>query len=289
MPEAYPAALNHFRIDPNATTTYPDQALAEKTVEVSGLKLKPLQKCIGKLNEALFAEKKQALLVVFQAMDAAGKDSTIAAVFRRCDPAGFGVAAFKKPSIEELRHDFLWRCHKKTPQRGQLRIFNRSHYEETLVVRVHPQWLKSQGIAPPVDDSFWQARYASINAFEKHLTENGTRIIKFFLNVSRQEQIRRFIRRYSLPHKQWKFSINDYAESLYWDEYQAAYRDTLRHTSTPHAPWYVIPADNKKTMRKLVAAIVARELEAMNPRFPSLGTFNEQEKRLLAALLEEQG
>jgi len=288
MPENPISVLDAFRIDPATSGTYPDQNLAQRTIEQLGLKLKPAQKRIGRLSEALFAERKQALLVVFQAMDAAGKDSTIASVFRRCDPAGFSVASFKKPSTEELRHDFLWRCHKQTPERGQLRVFNRSHYEETLVVRVHPQWLTSQGVQPPVNDSFWKARYDSINAFEKHLSDNGTRVIKFFLNVSRPEQIRRFIRRYSLPHKQWKFSINDYAESLYWDDYQAAYRDTIWHTSTAQAPWYVIPADNKKTMRKLTAAIVQAELEKMQPNYPQLPAFTEKEKGLLAALLQEQ-
>jgi len=265
MPENPISVLDAFRIDPATSGTYPDQNLAQRTIEQLGLKLKPAQKRIGRLSEALFAERKQALLVVFQAMDAAGKDSTIASVFRRCDPAGFSVASFKKPSTEELRHDFLWRCHKQTPERGQLRVFNRSHYEETLVVRVHSQWLTSQGVQPPVNDSFWKARYDSINAFEKHLSDNGTR-----------------------PHKQWKFSINDYAESLYWDDYQAAYRDTIWHTSTAQAPWYVIPADNKKTMRKLTAAIVQAELEKMQPNYPQLPAFTEKEKGLLAALLQEQ-
>ncbi len=287
MSENTTFALNAFRIDPTETGTYPDQGLAEQTVNALGLKLKPAQKRIGKLAEALFAERKKALLVVFQAMDAAGKDSTIASVFRRCDPASFSVASFKKPSAEELRHDFLWRCHKQTPERGQLRVFNRSHYEETLVVRVHPQWLTSQGIQPPVDDHFWKNRYESINTFEKHLSDNGTRVIKFFFNVSRSEQLRRFVRRYSLPHKQWKFSIKDYAESLYWDEYQAAYRDTIWNTSTPQAPWYVIPADNKKIMRTLTAAIVQAELENLNPNYPQLPAYSEKEKGLLAALLKE--
>jgi PPK2 family polyphosphate:nucleotide phosphotransferase len=280
--------LRAFRVSPSDTTAYPDQALAEQTTAQLGTRLKKLQKRIARQAEAMHAEKKQALLVVFQAMDAAGKDSTIKAVFQRCDPAAFHVASFKQPSKEELRHDFLWRCHNKTPQKGQLLVFNRSHYEETLVVRVHPQWLKSQGIEPPVNEDFWQQRFESINAFEQHLHVNGTQVIKFFLNVSREEQIRRFIRRYSLPDKQWKFSINDYAESLYWDDYQAAYRDTLRNTSTEYAPWYVIPADNKKTMRKLVAAIVDAHLQAMSPHYPQLGVFNEKEKSLLTALLKER-
>ncbi len=280
-----PATLDAFRVQPAAT--YPDQKLAEYTVAQLGIKLKREQKAIARHAEALFASKQQAVLIVFQAMDASGKDSTIRSVFGRCDPAGFSVVSFKKPSTEELRHDFLWRCHKKTPQRGQLRVFNRSHYEETLVVRVHPQWLQSQGVSLPLASDFWQRRYASINAFEKHLSDNGTRIIKFFLNVSRPEQLRRLVRRYSLPEKQWKFSINDYAESLYWDDYQAAYRDTLWNTATDHAPWYVIPADNKKTMRRLVAAIVRRELDAMSPTFPKLAPFNDKEKALLASLIKE--
>ncbi len=278
----------HFVIEPDNPQPFASVQHAQDVATRANLKLRKTQKAIGKLTEALMAEKKRALLVVFQAMDAAGKDSTIKRVFRYCDPAGFSTISFKKPSLEELRHDFLWRCHKATPQRGRVHVFNRSHYEETLVVRVHPHWLKSQGFDWPLPDDFWQQRYASICDFEAHLHRNGTKVIKFFLNVSRQEQLRRFLDRYAKPEKQWKFSINDYAESLYWDEYQAAYRETLKHTSTTASPWYAIPADDKKLMRKIVARIIHSHLQEMQPRYPGLADFTSQEKALLAKLLKQE-
>lgn len=240
----------------------------ESRYESHPKKLKSLQKQLAKLQSKIQAESKQAVLVIFQAMDAAGKDSTIRNVFAQCDIGGVNSVAFKQPTKEESAHDFLWRCSKKLPKKGQITLFNRSHYEEVLVVKVHPEWLSSQGIQAPVDDSFWQNRYTSINDFEQHLHNSGTKVIKFMLDVSQQEQHKRLIRRYETPSKQWKFSIGDIKESKLWPKYQEAFDDLLLNTSTKNNPWYVIPADNKDLMRLLVTEILIKELEELNPQYP---------------------
>lgn len=252
--------------------------------------LKQLRKQIGVLQHQLFAEDKNALLLIFQAMDAAGKDSTIRAVLSGVNPAGCHVSSFKKPSTEELDHDYLWRSAIRLPERGRIGVFNRSYYEETLVVRVHPNYLRYQRL-PDLPESivftgqdekgkesamqdFWQQRFESIRDHEKHLVRNGTTIIKFWLNVSRDEQKQRFLSRLNEPEKNWKFSADDLKERALWDKYMNAYEDTINATSTEHAPWYAIPADNKPFMRVEVARIILATLKAINPQYP---TVNEDE------------
>jgi PPK2 family polyphosphate:nucleotide phosphotransferase len=221
------------------------------------------------LQERLYAEGRRALLVVFQAMDAAGKDGTIEHVMSGVNPQGVRVTSFKQPSSLELSHDWLWRCSAALPARGEIGIFNRSHYEEVLVVRVHPDYLAGQSLDPAkAGQRFWKQRLEDIAAWERHLTRCGTQIVKFFLNVSREEQRERFLSRATEDEKHWKFSAADVREREHWDEYQAAYDEALRHTSTEDAPWYVIPADHKWAMRTAVASIIVHHLERMDPQFP---------------------
>lgn len=226
---------------------------------------------LSDLQKPLHANPTWSVLCVFQAMDAAGKDSTIRAVFRKLDPNGVKVFAFKKPSREELDHDFLWRCNRRLPRRGQIGVFNRSHYEEALVVRVHPNLLAHAQLPgrPPLED-LWKQRFDSIREFERHLYRNGTLVLKFFLNVSLDEQRRRFLARYNRPHKRYKFSPNDVAQRDHWNEYQAAYEDALQATSRAYAPWYAVPADSKPFMRATVAGIVRRAVENLDMDFPSV-------------------
>ena len=231
---------------------------------------------LSHVQELLWASGSHAVLVVFQAIDAAGKDSTIKHVMSGINPQGVQVVSFRQPSAEELNHDFLWRISKALPERGMIGIFNRSHYEEVVALRVHPEWLDGQNLPPgPRDARFWQDRYDDINAFERHLDRNGTKIVKFFLYVSKAEQKRRFLARLDHANKQWKFSAADVTERAHWDEYMAAYDDALTATSTPWAPWHVIPADHKWLMQALVAAILAdsiRSLDLSWPRSPSKNT-----------------
>ncbi len=239
--------------------------------------LKKLRKEIGELQHRLFAEDKNSLLLVFQAMDAAGKDSTIRAVLSGVNPAGCHVSSFKKPSTEELDHDYLWRSAIRLPERGRIGVFNRSYYEETLVVRVHPNYLQYQRLADLPDDlseqslkSFWDERFESINDHEKHLARNGTVIIKFWLNVSKDEQKKRFLSRLNEPEKHWKFDSGDLKERALWGDYMHAYEQVLNATSKPHAPWYAIPADDKLFMRVEVARTIVATLKAMSPQFPDV-------------------
>jgi len=219
----------------------------------------------------LYAQNHHSVLLVFQAMDAAGKDSTIRAVTRGINPAGCQVYSFKQPSSEELDHDFLWRTAKRMPERGRIGVFNRSYYEEVLVVRVHPEYLRYQRLPNRVEGSeFWQQRYESIRQHEHHLARNGTVVIKFWLNVSKDEQKERFLARIDTPEKNWKFSSADVEERGHWDEYMVAYEAALNETSRPWAPWYAIPADDKRVMRIKVAEIVAETLESLDLKYPSL-------------------
>ena len=261
----------------------PIQSDITKRYKNTEAKLKKLQtklsKKLAELQKKIQAENKQAVLIIFQAMDAAGKDSTIRNVFKECDIAGIDSVSFKQPSKAESAHDFIWRCHKHTPARGQITLFNRSYYEEVLVVKVHPEWLSSQGIQAPVDDSFWEKRYAGIVDFENHLKNSGTKIIKFMLDVSQQEQHKRLIRRYNTPSKQWKFSTGDIKESKRWDDYQSAFDSLLKRTSTSSNPWHVIPADDKILMRLLVTEILIDELQKLNPEYPPMPTFSEKVRR----------
>jgi PPK2 family polyphosphate:nucleotide phosphotransferase len=226
---------------------------------------------LAEMQELLWASDSYGLLVVFQAMDAAGKDSTIEHVMSGVNPQGVQVVSFKQPSSEELDHDFLWRIAKALPERGRIGIFNRSHYEEVVALRVHPEWLDAQNLPPgPRGKGFWKARYDSINAFERHLDRNGTKVVKLFLNVSKAEQKRRFLARLDEPAKQWKFSASDVAERARWDDYQAAFEDALTATSTPWAPWYVIPADHKPVMRAIVARLLVETIRSLDLTWPEV-------------------
>ena len=244
---------------------------------------------LAELQRVLYAADRRALLLVFQAMDAAGKDGTIRAVFSGVNPAGFQVSAFKQPSAEELDHDFLWRCVRRLPERGRIGVFNRSYYEEVLVVRVHPEYLAAQRLPDPKPSrKLWERRYRSIREHEAHLARNGTVVLKFWLNVSREEQKRRFLDRIDEPEKQWKFSTGDVRERAHWDRYMAAYEDALNATSRPHAPWYAIPADDKPFLRVQVAEIVVKALRAMGLRYPEVGEAKRQELRDMRGILEEE-
>jgi PPK2 family polyphosphate:nucleotide phosphotransferase len=222
-------------------------------------------------QELLWASDSHALLLVFQAMDAAGKDSTIKHVMSGVNPQGVQVVSFRQPSSEELDHTFLWRISKALPERGRIGIFNRSHYEEVVALRVHPEWLERQKL--PGGDrrpDFWAARYDDINAWERHLDRNGTRIVKFFLHVSKAEQKRRFMARLDKPHKQWKFNAADVAERARWDDYMQAYEDAITATSTDWAPWYVLPADHKRVMQAMAAAIIVDTIGSLDLRWPTV-------------------
>ena len=237
--------------------------------------LKQAQKRLYHQQRMLYATDRHSILLVFQAMDAAGKDSTIRSVFSGMNPTGFQVSSFKAPSKLELDHDYLWRCQQALPERGRIGIFNRSHYEEVLVCRVHPEYVLGQRI-PGIDQleqldlDFWNGRMKQIADWEDHLVKNGTVILKFFLNVSRQEQKRRFVSRIEEQHKNWKFSLGDLKERERWDDYMFAYEQLLSKTSTERAPWFVIPADDKPTMRALVAEIIAQQFDQLELTYPSL-------------------
>ena len=235
---------------------------------------KRLEKLVDELDDLqrrLYASDQFSVLLVFQAMDAAGKDSTIRAVMSGVDPAGCQVFSFKQPSSEELDHDFLWRTAKSLPQRGRIGVFNRSYYEEVLVLRVHPEYLGGQKLPYKVElDELWQQRYESILDHEKHLARNGTVILKFWLNVSRDEQRKRFLSRLDAPEKNWKFSSGDIEESGRWKDYMNAYEKALNATSRPWAPWYAIPADNKPYARLKVAEIVVESLKSLNLQYPEV-------------------
>jgi len=228
---------------------------------------------LGTYQEILYAQRTQSLLIILQAMDTAGKDGTIRHVMAGLNPQGTHVHSFKAPSQEELAHDFLWRSVKALPERGEIGIFNRSYYEEVLVVRVHPEILDAQRL-PPVakGKQVWKHRFQEINNFEKHLVANGTVVLKFFLHLSPGEQKRRLLDRINTPTKQWKFSAADLKERARWADYIHAYEEALSHTSTAHAPWHIVPADNKWFTRAVVADIIARKLKSMKLRFPTLSS-----------------
>jgi PPK2 family polyphosphate:nucleotide phosphotransferase len=228
-------------------------------------------KRLADLQERLYAEDRWALLVIFQAMDAAGKDSAIKHVMSGVNPQGCQVHSFKQPSAQELDHDFLWRTTKALPERGRIGVFNRSYYEEVLVVRVHPEFLKGQKLpARLMTDRLWEQRFEDIRDFERHMTRNGTKILKFFLHVSRDEQRKRFLDRIEEPAKRWKFSLGDVAERALWDRYMEAYEDAIRNTASPDAPWFVVPADHKWFTRLVVARAMAEALEALDLKFPKV-------------------
>jgi PPK2 family polyphosphate:nucleotide phosphotransferase len=226
---------------------------------------------LSTLQERLYANDRWSVLIVLQAMDAAGKDSIIKHVMSGINPQGCEVHSFKQPSAEELQHDFLWRVAQRLPTNGRIGIFNRSHYEEVLTVRVHREYLERQKLPKRlVGKDIWQQRFDDIRAFERHLARNGTLILKFFLNVSKDEQRRRFLDRIDEPAKRWKFSMSDVAERKLWDQYMAAYEDMIRQTSTPEAPWFVVPADHKWFTRMVVAAALVQEMQATDLDFPKV-------------------
>lgn len=264
-----------FRIG-DTPTTPPKGAPSKKDAE------KALEKETERLNalgDVLYASDKLSLLLIFQAMDAAGKDGTIRAVMTGVNPAGCQVFSFKRPSDEELDHDFLWRHTRCLPERGRIGIFNRSWYEEVLVVRVHPEILGTQKLPwKPIGETVWTERLESIADLEKHLARNGTVVLKFFLHVGREEQKRRFLARIEEPGKNWKFEEGDIRERRRWDDYQHAYEQALRATSRPWAPWYAIPADDKAYMRLAVAQTLVNTLDGLGLRYPRLG--DEEKKRL---------
>ncbi|MEO1574740.1 MAG: polyphosphate kinase 2 family protein [Pseudomonadota bacterium] len=256
-----------FRVA-DSPTAASDPDLSKKDAKEA---IRDIVKDLRDLQRMLYAQDQFSLLLVFQAMDAAGKDSTIRAVMSGIDPSGCQVHSFKRPSSKELDHDFLWRTSCALPERGRIGIFNRSYYEEVLVVRVHPGILDVQRLpARPDNDTVWAQRFESIRDHEKHLARNGTVIVKFWLNVSRDEQRARFISRIDAPEKNWKFEAGDVRERGYWDQYMAAYQSALNETSRPHAPWYAIPADSKPYMRLKVAEIVLDTLRSLDLAYPEL-------------------
>ena len=245
---------------------------------------------ISQYQDMLYAQDTHALLIIFQAMDAAGKDSTIKHVMSGINPQGCQVYSFKAPSAEELDHDYLWRSFRLLPERGRIGIFNRSYYEETLIVRVHPEILAAQKLPPGLksDKTIWRQRFDEINNFEKYLVNNGILILKFFLNVSKQEQKQRFLERIDRPEKNWKFSTSDATERQFWDDYMRAYQDVFRYTSTEWAPWYIIPADAKWFTRLTVAHLIADKLRSLNLAYPQATAAHQQELLQAKAILEQE-
>lgn len=252
---------------------------------------KRLEKLVTELDDLqrrLYASDKHSVLLVFQAMDAAGKDSTIRAVMSGVDPAGCQVFSFKQPGSEELDHDFLWRTAKSLPQRGRIGVFNRSYYEEVLVVRVHPEYLGGQKLPYDVElEELWQQRYESIRDHEKHLARNGTIVLKFWLNVSQEEQHKRFLSRLDDQRKNWKFSAGDVDESQLWGDYMSAYEQALNATSRPWAPWYAIPADNKPSARLMVAETVVEALKSLDLQYPEVSEKHLKEIDEMREFLEK--
>jgi PPK2 family polyphosphate:nucleotide phosphotransferase len=247
-------------------------------------------KRLGELQERLYAQDRWAVLAIFQAMDAAGKDGAIEHVMSGINPQGVQVFSFKAPTSHELDHDFMWRCAMDLPERGRIGIFNRSYYEEVLVVRVHKEMLARQKLPRElVTKDIWKERFQDIRAFERYLARNGTLILKFFLNVSKGEQRNRFLERIEEPGKRWKFSMGDVAERKLWDKYMDAYQDMIRHTSAKHAPWYVVPADNKWFARLAVAGAMVDAIERLDLRFPKVeGPALRELMKVRKALLAEK-
>ena len=264
--------------DPRYTGTYHYKADAVEQLQVGVRQLATYQ-------DILYARNIYALLIIFQAMDAAGKDSTIKHVMSGVNPQGCQVFSFKAPSEEELDHDYLWRSCKALPERGRIGIFNRSYYEEVLVVRVHPEILARQQIPPETKvKALWKQRFEQINHFEKYLVENGILVLKFFLNVSKAQQKKRFLERINNPDKNWKFSASDIQERKFWDDYMQAYEEIFNHTSTEWAPWYIIPADHKWFTRLAVSDVIVKKLASLNLSYPQVTP--EHSEKLLEAKLE---
>lgn len=268
--------------DPGYSADYVKKSEADEML-AEGVKL------LAEYQDKLYAESTDALLIILQAMDAAGKDGAIKHVMSGVNPQGTHVTSFKVPSAEELDHDYMWRNFKVLPERGRIGIFNRSYYEEVLVVRVHPQILAGQSLPPALKDGdIWKRRFREMNHFEEYLTNNGIHVVKLFLNVSREEQKKRFLERIERPEKNWKFSAGDVKERAFWDDYMAAYEDVLNHTSTEWAPWYVIPADRKWFTRLAVAAVVIAKMQEIDPQYPTVSEAHKAELLESKAALESE-
>jgi PPK2 family polyphosphate:nucleotide phosphotransferase len=300
-PEQRARILANLRVAPGTKADLPNRpTLWTATDEFADLSKKELnaaakeklQLGIQRLSDAqelLWASDTRSLLIVFQAMDAAGKDSTIEHVMSGVNPQGVSVVSFKTPSSEDLDHTYLWRIQKNAPERGRIGIFNRSQYEEVIALRVHPEWLANQRL--PEGDrgpAFWAARYDDLNAWERHLDRNGTKVIKLFLHVSKAEQKNRFMARLDNPDKQWKFNANDVVERALWDDYMAAYEDAITATSTEWAPWYVVPADHKHVMQALTVGILVDTIEALDLSFPTVSDKDRERNAEARRVLEAE-
>ena len=278
---------NKYRVKPKKKiklsefNTYSDIKKSDKNKLIAYLENDIIK--ISNLQNKLYAENRQSLLIIFQGMDSAGKDSTIKHIMRGVNPQGILVHSFKHPSTLEMEHDYLWRYVQYLPEHGRITIFNRSHYESVLIAKVHPEIVLAERLPDvdskdKIDDEFWKKRYEQINSFEKENVENGISILKFFLHLSKKEQAKRFLERIEQKEKHWKFSIDDITEREFWNEYNSAYEDALNHTSTKTAPWYIIPADDKQYAHKLVGKIILEKLKSMKPAFPPI---NKKEKALM--------
>ena len=273
----------HLKSHKTDATGRLDKLTAEKILESN-------KRYLSDFQERLYAQDRWSLLLILQGMDAAGKDSAIKAIFEGINPQGCEVYAFKQPTSHELDHDFLWRCMIALPQRGRIGIFNRSYYEECLVTRVHPELLAKEKLPPKlVTRNIWRERFEDISAVERYLTRNGTVILKFFLNVSREEQRKRFLDRLEDPSKQWKFSMNDISERALWPRYQAVYQDIVRHSATPFAPWFVVPADHKWFARVVIGSVIVAALARLDLQFPRVDEASLREFKELRKALEHEG
>ena len=265
-----------------------NESVAGFDKDSGGAALKEAGKRLNALQDTMYAEGRRSLLIVLQGMDTGGKDGIIEHVVGAINPQGCEVHAFKAPNAEELEHDFLWRAVKRLPARGHVTVFNRSYYEEVIVVRVHPEFLDKQKLK--ADKDIWKNRFAAINAFEKHLAQSGTTVLKFFLNLSRDEQKQRFLDRLDDPDKRWKFSLGDVAERALWPKYMDAYEDMLRATSTKDAPWHILPADKKWSARLIAASVMIAALEGMGLKYPEVPPAARAElDKARAALIAEKG
>jgi PPK2 family polyphosphate:nucleotide phosphotransferase len=266
--------------DPGYTGKYQSKEEAQEKLETDIVRLSEYQ-------NVLYAQDSYALLIIFQALDAAGKDSTIKHVMSGVNPQGTEVHSFKAPSAEELDHDYLWRHHKAIPERGRIGIFNRSHYEEVVAVRVHAEFLKAERLPRrTVKKDIWKQRFDQINDFEHYLVNNGVEVLKFFLNVSREEQRKRFLARLNTPEKNWKFSLSDLNERAHWNDYQKAFEAVFNHTSTRWAPWHIIPADHKWFTHVAVADIIISKLKSINLKYPKVDKDHQQELERAREILE---
>jgi PPK2 family polyphosphate:nucleotide phosphotransferase len=284
VPSDYLAPFDgSFRVK-KLPTEAPDDAPGKSKLKE---RLDELTEELAELQPLLYADNRHALLCIFQALDAAGKDGTIKAVLTGVNPAGCQVFAFKQPTVEELDHDFLWRTTKRLPERGRIGVFNRSYYEEVLVVRVHQEFLAAQRLPGKGGEQLWAERFESIRNYERHLAVNGTIVLKFWLNVSKEEQRQRFLSRIETPEKNWKFSTRDVQERNHWDDYMHAYEEAIRATAREWAPWYVIPADDKKYTRVCVADIMVRTLKELKLEYPKPSAENLQRFEEMRALLDE--